>query len=209
MKTNFLKVHPLKVTVNSKELMRSIVLSKSPNMTDQVTEFITPTVEKAQQKLIREFTQHPVTKEINSGPEASNSSGLLGGYGNLFSFLGFYYGSDPTGPIYDILKEKISVSCVRRGDQGKFIAFIRNAPTKEAILNATPFDWLQGRSWVDGIEHGVSGLGQYIYNEDGFKGANLRSTTGIQIKGKAGAGKLQNTSYISALINDFKKRIGA
>jgi len=176
-------------------------------MTQRVTEFVTPKIIRAQKQLIKDFTQHPVTKEINSGPLASNSSGLLGGYGNLFSFFGFEYSSDPTGPIYDILQRQIDVSAVRKGVQGRFEIYLQNAPSKEEIFNVTHFDWLAGRSWVDGVEKGVSGLGQYMYSEEGFKGSNLRSTTGIQSKAKIVSSKFQNVSYISQMLNDFRERI--
>ena len=163
-----------------------------------------PIVDRAQRMMIEEFTAHPVTREINSGPDAENISGTLGGYGNLFSFLGFYYASDPTAPIYDILTKKINVSSVRNGENGKFIVYLNNAPNKEEIFKATPFTWLSGRSWVDGIEKGVSGLGQYIYSEANF---NTRSESGVQIKGKAGRGGFKNSPYISAILNNFRKNL--
>ena len=46
-------------------------------------------VEEAKSNFIEQFEEHPITKEIQDGPEASNSSGTLNGQGNLFSFIGF------------------------------------------------------------------------------------------------------------------------
>ena len=43
--------------------------------------------DKLKRDLIKELNSHPVTKEIEQGPNASGS--LLGGNGNLFGFLGF------------------------------------------------------------------------------------------------------------------------
>ena len=69
-------------------------------------------LEKAEKKvgeeksiLIQEFNNHEVTKEIAAGPKASNTSGTLGGYGNLFSFIGFEANSDPITPVKEILNE--------------------------------------------------------------------------------------------------------
>ena len=50
---------------------------------------------KAHNKLIKEFEKHPVTKELKQGPFGGNPSRTLGGYGNLYSFIGFQ-GGDPT-----------------------------------------------------------------------------------------------------------------
>ena len=41
----------------------------------------------AKKKLLEEFDQHEVTQEMKGGPDASNYSGSLGGYGNLFSLM--------------------------------------------------------------------------------------------------------------------------
>lgn len=191
-----------KISVNKKRLLQEVVISKGMNVV--VAQAMQPIVNNAQEKMVEEFNQHPITREINSGPDANNSSGTLGGYGNLFSFLGFYYSSDPTAPIYEILKKKISVSSVRNGENGKFIVYLNNAPNKEEIFKATPFTWLSGRSWVDGIEKGVSGLGRYIYSEANF---NSRSESGIQIKGKAANGTFKNSSYISTILNNFRKNL--
>ena len=58
-------------------------------------------VEKS--RVIDAFDNHEVTKEIAAGPKASNTSGTLGGYGNLFSFIGFDAGSDPITPVKEVL----------------------------------------------------------------------------------------------------------
>ena len=49
-------------------------------------------------KLLVAFDDHEITKEIEAGPGARNSSGTLGGYGNLYTFIGFSRGQDPISP---------------------------------------------------------------------------------------------------------------
>ena len=63
----------------------------------------------------------------------------------------------------------------------------------------TPMPWATGRSWAQGIETGISGLGYLLRKNDG------RSGKAIQSRNKVRSGKFQNTSYISALIKKYKK----
>ena len=57
---------------------------------------------------LREFLNHPVSKEISEGPEGANISGTLGGYGNLFSFIGFEEGRKPISEIEDVMESLFS-----------------------------------------------------------------------------------------------------
>lgn len=66
-------------------------------------------VEEAKSNFIEQFEEHPITKEIQEGPEASNSSGTLNGQGNLFSFIGFERGSNPITPVSNFLKNAFQV----------------------------------------------------------------------------------------------------
>ena len=52
---------------------------------------------------------HPVTQEIESGPNGYNQSGTLGGYGNLFSYIGFEEGMSPTEPLRRVLKKILKI----------------------------------------------------------------------------------------------------
>ena len=67
---------------------------------------VEPMFLQIKERMIQEFLNHNVTKEINLGPNAENISGTLSGYGNLFSFIGFEKGDDPIKPILDILESK-------------------------------------------------------------------------------------------------------
>ena len=54
--------------------------------------------EKIKNQFLAEFSRHPITMELRGGANSSNISGTLGGYGNLYSFLGFDE-RDPTAKI--------------------------------------------------------------------------------------------------------------
>jgi hypothetical protein len=157
--------------------------------------------EKIKREMILEFMNHPVTREILGGPNASNESGTLDGYGNLFSFIGFNEGEDPIEIILDLLNDsKIQYSNI--ADSG--IMFTIFIPSKQKIFAATPLPWASGRSWSEAIERGLSGLGYYL-NRQNLN--NSKSGTGIQVKSNLRKGsKYKPVKYISTLINEYTKR---
>jgi hypothetical protein len=157
--------------------------------------------EKMKREMILEFMSHPVTREILGGPDASNESGTLDGYGNLFSFIGFDKGTDPIEPILDLLHDsRIEHSNTADSD----IMFTIFIPSKQNIFDATPLKWASGRSWSEAIERGLSGLGYYL-NRDYIEESD--SGTGIQVKSLLRKGaKYKPVKYISALINEYTKK---
>ena len=152
-------------------------------------------------EMIREFELHPITIELDGGPSASNISGTLT-RGNLFSFIGFTDGDKPT----DIIRRELMDSDVSvvRSSAGHF-AINFTIPEKNDLFDKTPMPWATGRSWLKGIEHGISGLGTYLYGEFGEES---RSGAAIQTKNpiKSG-GKFRNTSYISSILFNAKRKL--
>ncbi len=204
MKTNFLSSSKFQVSVDKKQLLKDIVSSGNTEMNRIIKDYIDVKVNSLQENMIKDFESHPVTMEIRDGPNASNSSGLLGGYGNLFSFIGFSSSDSPIEIISNILNKKIKTTVKKRDNNGKYSVTLI-IPNKEEIFNASPIPWESGRSWIDGIEKGLSGLGQYLYSDSGFN--DSRSDTGIQSKSKKSGVKFRNTSYLSKIISDFKNKI--
>lgn len=160
------------------------------------TEFI-----KAKEKLIQNFEQHPVTREIEAGVNASNISNTLGGRGNLFSFIGFESSDSPTQPIYYQLRDIVltSVMIKRDGTSQSYVLY----PSAEDIFKVTPLPWADGRSWAEGIEKGISNLGQFLNKPT----EESRSGGGIQSKNPVSSASFSTTPYISSLISDFEKDI--
>lgn len=154
---------------------------------------------KIKREMVEEFLNHPVTVEIKNGPYAENTSGTLEGYGNLFSFIGFDEGDNPT----DVIEGLLNLSEIERGPDAKdgFVMRIY-IPSKEQIFAETPLKWATGRSWAEGIERGISGFGQYLNTE----AINSHSGTGIQIETKVRKGKYKKTQYISALLKKYLKK---
>lgn len=156
-------------------------------------------------KLLSEnFLLHPVTVEIQGGSNASNVSGTLGGHGNLFSFIGFPYSLDPIGPILKLIN---SIKLIKKANKkidrlGTVFSFNLSAPTISQFESVSPIPWASGRSWLTGIERGISGLG-YFLSEIG----SGRSGGGEQASNQLRSGAFKRTSYFTKLYSDFFKRL--
>jgi len=177
-------------------------------------------------RMIKEFEEHKVTLEIEGGALASNSSGTLGGYGNLWSFIGF---PDAYNPL-DGVREKLDQTEIRDfGFKRGQLNLITTEPSREELFAITKIsdfrkDFEGGRSWLDGIETGLSGLGLYLYDTEKNFGEKSRSGPAIQLKGgkqsekafgegdTGGAAspqrsRYERTSYISAILKKFRNSI--
>ena len=176
------------------------LISQSPKIARvQVQKQGKAAFQKIKNRMIAEFLNHPVTIELKQGIDASNISGTLGGATNLFSFIGFNSGSDPTKDIENVLQTARFEYAKARLKTIEFSIYI---PDPKDVFDATPMPWAPGRSWAKGIESGISGLGYYLkVTRD-----NSRSGLGIQSSKKVrGGAKFKNTKYISALLKKYRK----
>jgi hypothetical protein len=178
-----------------------IDLSRSIEYIAKVKLLVHSEFTKLKQELIKEFSDHPVTVEIEAGSTAQNTSGTLNGKGNLFSFIGFESGDSPTAPIHYKLQDVTIGSTLisRDGSSRTTVIF----PTAEEIFGVTPLPWANGRSWAKGVEDGISNLGQYLYKE----APTSRSGRGIQSKGQVSGAAFSPTSYISDILKRFRVRV--
>lgn len=189
----------------NREIKKSLSLNSAKKVEDSLKgsggELIVKKIEKTKKEMISNFLSLPITKEILGGKESSNISGTLGGYGNLFTFIGFNSGDRPIDPIISLLNQT----------NYKFIKFNRagvgkisiEMPSKDQIFKATPLPWAGGISWAQRMEIGLSGLGMYL----NLSKSNdySRSGKGIQSSNKIRTGKFSNTPYISAFLNKWQK----
>ena len=152
-------------------------------------------------EMIKEFLSHPVTQEIMEGPSAPNISGTLGGVSNLFAFIGFDAGNQPVAPILERLEAVSIIYNKEYKEKGIGVSFNVFLPTAEDIFAITPLPWATGRSWAEGIERGISGLGYLVKKSGGRSGAAVQSRVN-----KVRGGRFQNTPYISSFIKRYKKR---
>ena len=153
----------MKVKLNQNKIAEAI--SKNSKMASlirkEVRSIVEEYVERSKEEMVQEYLNHPVTKEIDNGPEASNISSTLGGEGNLFSYIGFEEGSEPTESVKEILENSVKVSTrpeISVNGKNIKINFPVSGPTMGEIESETPMPFEGGKSWVSGVEKGISGF---------------------------------------------------
>lgn len=168
-----------------------------------VRDIVEKEVEKEKALFRADFESHPVTQELEGGENASNISGTLGGYGNLFSFLGFNNGANPTTPVKFLIQKILLDRNVQTSSNGFKIKV--NIPSKEEFAAVARLPWESGRSWLLDMERGISGLGSFLYGRFNTS----RSGGGIQSKYKYSNRTFRPVKYFSQMYNKFLRRLGA
>jgi hypothetical protein len=201
----------MKVKLNQNKIAQAI--SKNSKMASlirkEVRAIVEEYVERSQDEMVQEYLNHPVTKEIDNGPEASNISSTLGGEGNLFSYIGFEEGSEPTESVKEILENSVKVSArpeISVNGKNIKINFPVSGPTMQEIESETPMPFEGGKSWVSGVEKGISGFSYYVFRKF-IK--NSRSSTGIQAEPQVRTGSFKPSPYLSVILKKFYSKINA
>lgn len=182
-------------------------LAKDKGVQKQILNIAKPAVEAGKEKLINKFMSHPVSSEISAGPDAGNSSNTLGGYGNLFSFIGFNSSDNPIEKWISfvrkavVLEEKMDVSI---SGKGLIFNLKISSISDEDFRSVAPMPWEGGRSWIQAIERGISGFSYYVsLANKGRSGGGLQSNNR-----KKSGGSYRNVPYWSSIWKEFVKNIG-
>jgi hypothetical protein len=186
---------------------------------DEIEKAVKKQFNEEKRNTLLEFDSHDVTQEL-AEPEKGNISNTLGGYGDLFGFIGFEAGSDPVLPVKLALESKIKFKSTNlsiiypRNAKGQFatgkrtknIKIIFQVPDLNDFDKAAKFEgWNGGRNWVKGIERGISGVSYYADYPRG------RSERGLQLRGQIKNSASDRPSgfktrpYITEIIENFKK----
>lgn len=184
-----------------KTIAKLIDYRKSIEYVREVKSIVKVEFEQVKAELIRELDNHAVTQEIEAGPSASNTSGTLGGRGNLFSFIGFNAGADPITPIRVAFDQIILTSTMIRRD-GSAESYVMS-PSADDIFRITPLPWADGRSWAEGIEKGIANLGNFLNKPT----EESRSGGGIQSKNSVSGANFRPVPYIKDMISNFDQKI--
>ena len=185
--------------INMQGLKREVAGEYSAKFKKSVEKQIISNVEKVKKQMIAEFESHAVTKDIEAGPSASN----LSGGGSLFALIGFEAGDDPVDRLRAFLLNslKVKVKNISRNEVG--FSFMLDIPSKEEMDAISPLPWAAGRSWIDEVERGVSGLGRFLVKQS----SSSRSGTGIQVDGQVRQSALSGTPYITEIIANLIKNL--
>lgn len=173
--------------------------------------------------LLRNFRDHPVTKEILAGPTAST---VYLPVGNLNSFIGFYDGQarEHVDLIEAIFVSEIRVikgsATIQRDQTSARFSFNVQSPSLLRIWAATPYpqgrqNVSRGGSWAQDLEaHGIDGLEFYIYQDGRNTSQNSRSLEARQVPerpGKerkpVGGGSMPAIPYIEMLMTNFVSKM--
>jgi hypothetical protein len=188
--------------ITNRENIRRKV-SNSRKYQDLMRRRVERRVDKTKKILLSRFNAHPVTRELEGGANASNISGLLGGYGNLFSYIGFRAGSNPILALRRLL---LSIRILRRAKKGRkqgsmiVDTFTINFPTPIEIKAVSKMPW-EPKSWAFGIEDGIDGFGHYMSTR--FKGG--RSKTGLQTENEINDVSFRTDKYLPTMLLEAKR----
>lgn len=174
--------------------------------------------------LINEFTNHEISQEI-SNPELGNISNTLGGYGDLFGFIGFFAGSDPIGGAVSVLKNTVqfkNISISKKYNRDIKGRFTKGKITKQikviyTVPNLDDFDSTSQevlrdevtRNWIKGVERGISGFNRYANYPRGV------SRRGVELNGiiknpsvpRPAIAAYRPKPYLTPLISKFIENI--
>jgi hypothetical protein len=161
---------------------------------------------KMKKNLMKNFDNHLVTQEILGGSTASNVTDSLGGYGNLFSFVGFTEGSSPTSEVRTFLESSVRLKISKRNETKKRLIGKKiniKLPTIKEFAPVGRMPYEGGNSWIEMIERGMSNFSRYMHK----KTTASRSGAGIQVKGRIRSAKSKPTQYMTELLEKFKKEL--
>lgn len=194
---------------NQRQILKEI--SKQDSSIVRLAErIVTKHVKEVRADTLTAFNRHAVTEEIEEGsrdPTIGNKSNTLAGVGgNLFSFIGFFKGHNPIAPLRKILTDGISVSKPRKGKTSRALdyKFKVSTPTFSDLEQVAPPPFELGKSWIRGIETGITGLANYIFRR--FIDRS-RSSTGIQATNRLRSARYKPVPYLGKILKKMNKDI--
>lgn len=199
------KQNNMAAKINFKQLKEEIANSYQEALKKEAVIFAEEILKENLDQYITEIEDHPVSKELNEGPDGENISATLNGKENLFAFIGFDSEDKPVEDLVDLIRKNTFLDKKSTFDTKTFqLKFNVFTPSLDEIKTATPLPFERGRSWVKGVEDGISGFGYYVY---GLLFPTSRSGRGIQSKNKVRTTAYKPVKYMTELYNNFIKNL--
>lgn len=191
--------------INFKQIKEEVSSSYQETLKKEAVIFAQEILKENLDQYINEIENHPVSKELNDGPDAENISATLNGKENLFAFIGFDSEDKPIEDLTDLIKQNTFLDKKSTFDKRTFeLKFNVFTPSLDEIKSLTPLPFERGRSWVKGVEDGISGFGYYVY---GLVFPTSRSGRGIQSKNKVRVAAYRPVKYMTELYSKFIKNL--
>jgi hypothetical protein len=152
-------------------------------------------------KFMAEFYNHPVSREIAAGKNAGNTSGVIVGDGNLFSFIGFNSGDRPVETLGAFLDSFINLERFKYNKKKGEWSFRIHLPDQQDVTAVSSIPWQPGSSWAYEIEKGISGIGNFIQTNS----IRSRSGGGIQVKNQIRTPTPTRAKYLKTMLRDLRR----
>ena len=116
---------------------------------------------------------------------------------------------NPTRPIKTLLHTEIKVGnsvatrATGRAGMTPTASIAVTLPSDGHIKEVSSMPWEPGKSWVYGIEDGISGFGYYMYK----KFIRGRSKMALQSKHKVRNASFRPVAYLGAMIEKFASKL--
>jgi len=191
--------------IDFKQLKQEVATSYEETLKKEAVLFAQEILKENLDQYINDIKDHPVSKELDSGPDGENISSTLDGKENLFAFIGFDSEDKPIDDLTNLIKDNTFLDKKSTFDRKTFeLKFNVFTPSLDEIKSSTPLPFERGRSWVKGVEDGISGFGYYVY---GLVFPTSRSGRGIQSKNKVRVAAYRPVKYMTELYGKFIKNL--
>lgn len=204
------------MALNERLLRISVAKQGERVLVKKVRPLIELDFDTKKEQFMKEFDENPVTQEIQQGPGAySQIPSLAEAEGNLFSFLGFEAGKNPTSALREYFERNIRLGRTRagviKGQKVEFktpVAFPTvNEVDAEASRNGqTALEWTS-RPFTQLLSRGIPGLPSYLFNI-AKRFPTSRSGPAVQAKGALRSGSMPPVPYIGPLLGILKRLYG-
>lgn len=215
-----------RVQFNSRQFLKREMpkMSRIPSIVNLAKANAKRRFESKKKELLEEVLESDAAQELLEGPEADSSKFITSvgdvPTGNLFSFIGFYANSNPVDELIEIIDlfvqfDNSAFAFTPRAEINRIdYTFQARVPSVQELGKQPKLSlpWESGLSWIEGIENGISGIGNYLFDLDRvFR----TSRSGPAIQAKSRRGQLINIGkrifapapFLTPIFERFRERL--